>query len=243
MSDEPPRRVEEGDVFDVLPTLPDEYAEAAVVDYPWNHDSSKHFNGGRRQTEHAGDWSDIPHDGMTQVLEELARTVTAGGWVFVWADDDVYPEFRETVEDSPLTYRKTLIWDTERIGMGWYFRGRHQFVLAATNGDTERWVQDRATVVRAPNPNAQPGTEALYPTSKPPEAYTHLLDAPVLEAGERLLAPFCGSGPGHVAAARNGWAYHGIDANDEAVELASTRAELGDRTIQAAVTDGGEDAE
>lgn len=215
------------DVFGELPELDTDSAHAAVVDYPWQfrpEDGTGYFG-----NEDNG-WADFDQfqtedtDGLAVVLYELDRVLVGGSWVFVFADDDMLPDFRETVEQSPLERRRTLIWDRCTIGIGQYFRSRHMFIVAATVGKTDRYVRDRPTVLEA---TRQDGflREHDYPTGKPPGLYRKLLAPPVLEAGETLLEPFCGGAPGAQIAAERDLGYWGVDVNPEATKRANAAFE------------------
>lgn len=67
------------------------------------------------------------------------------------------------------------------------------------------------------------GRRTAYPTGKPVELYRQLLQPPVIEDGEALLEPFCGSAPGAAVALERGLDYVGTDISEEAVELAWDR--------------------
>lgn len=218
----------QGDAFEALTSPPADFGHAAVVDYPWE------FNGdngtGRFQSTSDGRDFEVynteDNSRLGEVLEELSRTLVEGARVFVFADDDTEPEFRRQVEESSLTYRRTVVWDREKFGMGYYHRVQHYPILTATNGDTERYVQDRGTVFRALKNDGSPSHDlGQYPTGKPVELYRQLLAEPVLEEGERLLEPFCGYAPGAAVAHERDLKYWGADTNPDAVETARKRFE------------------
>ncbi|MFC7193717.1 hypothetical protein ACFQL4_02200 [Halosimplex aquaticum] len=100
------------------------------------------------------------------MLDALSRVLVDGAWVFVFADDDTVPEFRECVEESPFTYRRTCVWDREKFGMGYYHRVQHYPILTATNGETDRYIQGRGTVYRALKHDGE-ASDSDYPTGKP----------------------------------------------------------------------------
>ena len=85
-------------------------------------------------------------------------------------------------------------------------------------------MRDRGTVFRALKHDGTPSTND-YPTGKPVELYRQMLRPPVLKEGERLLEPFCGSGPGAAIAAERVLDYWGVDANPDAVDQARARLE------------------
>ena len=233
--------VEQGDVFELLPSLDSDFGHTAVVDFPWEFNAD---NGtGRFQSTDSKEdfqvYETEDNDRLADVLEELARVLVDGAWVFVFADDETAPEFRETLEESPLTYRRTCVWDREKFGMGYYHRVQHYPILTATNGETDRYVQGRGTVYRALKHDGEP-SENDYPTGKPVKLYRQMLAEPVLEEGERLIEPFCGYGPGAAVAAERGLAYWGADTNPDAVEQAGQHLEQSRLTDGfVTVTDGG----
>lgn len=248
MSDDPStggrkRSVVQGDVFDLLPGLEEDAGHAAVVDYPWK------FNGdnGTGRFQSTTDSRDFEvyqteeNNRLSEVLDLLAEKVVAGGWLFVFADDKTVPEFRAMVEESSFTYRRTVVWDREKFGMGYYHRVQHYPIITATNGDTERYIQDRGTVFRAArNDFVAVYNDDAYPTSKPVDLYRELLAPPVLEEGETLLEPFCGTGPGAAVAAQRGHGYWGADLNPEPLEVARTAITQQRIGQQALIADGGE---
>jgi site-specific DNA-methyltransferase (adenine-specific) len=211
--------IEQGDAFDLLEGLPEGYAHAAVIDFPWTFSNDR--RGGRESHDHSSDWDMAPNERFAEAVDRTANALVDGGWLFAFADDDVLPEFRSALEGR-LTYRKTLIWDTEYFGMGHYYRGRHQYILAATVGDTDRYVQSTPTVFRHTSRGRKNGGAATYPTEKPPDLYRDFLEEPT-ERGERLLEPFCGSAPGLAAAKALGLDYWGCDVATDAIGHAEHR--------------------
>jgi len=225
MPNQPANTVLEGDAFDALASLEEDFGHAAIVDYPWQFEAQN----GTGRFGNDGDrgfdaYRTEDHERLAEALEELSESLVDGAWVFVFADDETSPEFRRIVEGSPLTYRRTLAWDREKFGMGTYHRVQHYPIISATNGDTERYVRDRGTVFRALKHDGTPSSDD-YPTAKPVKLYRQMLRPPVLEEGERLLEPFCGSGPGGAIAAERAVGYWGVDANPDAVERTRARLE------------------
>lgn len=208
-----------GDAFDLLDTLPEGHGHAAVVDFPWEYGNGKET--GRAGLRHGMEWDMGDNDAFETAIELLADAVVDGGWVFAFADDPVLPEFRSAVEET-LTYRKTLIWDTKYFGNGHYFRSRHQYVIAATNGETDRYAQSTPTVIQHAAESRKNGGETRYPTEKPSDLYRDLL-AEVVEPGERVLEPFCGTAPAYAAASQLGADYWGCDVSEDAIKFAKER--------------------
>lgn len=211
--------VAQNDAFDWLGSFDESTAHCAVVDYPWTF--SNQDRAGRANEPRQHDWDMEPNEELAKALKLVKRATVDGGWIFIFADDGVYPKFREATE-RVLTYRKTLIWDCERMGMGHYFRSEHAYVIAATNGDTDRTVNDVGSVFKAPATQRQPGETTEYPTEKPAKLYRQLID-PVTRPGEKIIEPFCGSAPGLDAARSLSLSYAGCDVADEAIRRAKER--------------------
>lgn len=211
--------VTRGDAFDLLEDLPDGHVHAAVVDYPWEYGDGT--TTGRASFHRPDDWDMADNSGIVDVLEDVARVAVDGAYVFVFADDDVLPTFRRATE-RVLEYRKTLIWDTERIGNGHYFRSRHGYIICATVDETDRYVTDRPTVLEAVAPQREPGETTEYPTEKPASLYHQFLE-PVVRRGERILEPFCGTAPALEVAKSLECSYWGCDTSDHALRRARRR--------------------
>jgi len=232
--------VVEGDAFEELSDLPEDYAHAAVVDYPWEFkirtgdgdDELRNREGrglleGCRESDHEKRMFDMAADErFAELLEELSRVVVDGGWLLCMADDRFQDVIRDSLRaDESFIFRRNWCWTPESIGMGNYGRVNHYPIPVATNGDTDRYVQDRGTLFTVPN-----GRDVDYPTGKPVELYRQILESPVIRDGERLLEPFCGSGPGAAIARERGLDYWGVDVDVDAVE--QTRNRLRQNRIQ-----------
>lgn len=223
-------QVRHGNAFAHLPALPDDFAHAAVIDYPWEFEVE---NGtGRFDFQRPTDEEDAGEslesiredvlfemeddEAVITLLRELTRVLVDGAWVIFFADD----RFQDVVRDAMRTvdgmvFRRNWGWTPERMGMGYYGRIDHYPLPVGTVGETTRYVTDRPTLFRIPD-----GRQTDYPTGKPVDLYRELLEPPVILDDERLLEPFCGSAPGAAVSAERGLSYWGCDIDVEAVEAA-----------------------
>ncbi|GGL57828.1 DNA methyltransferase [Halocalculus aciditolerans] len=213
------RVLERADAFEAVRGLKADSAQAAVVDYPWTF--ANETRPGAAEKSRPDDWQMVSNDRLPAFLEALRPALEPGSWVFVFADDDVLPAFRRAVEEA-FTFRKTLIWDCERIGLGHYYRSEHGYLVGGTVGETDRYAQSTGTVFEAVEPARQPGRADTYPTEKPASLLRDVLE-PVLSPGERVLEPFCGSAPTLEAARDLGLHYWGVDVSEAAIERARRR--------------------
>ncbi|WP_276253607.1 hypothetical protein [Halomontanus rarus] len=249
MSEECPndteQEIQQADAFKKLSELPDDHAHAAVVDYPWqfeiqNRSGRYEYRGnprgrgeGDRDPDHEDTMFEMADDeAVTGVLAELSRVLVDGAWIIFMADDRFQDVVRNGMRDVTGTiFRRNWAWTPESMGMGYYGRVDHYPIPVATVGETDRYVSDRPTLFRVPR-----GRQTDYPTGKPIKLYRELLESPVIQEGERLLEPFCGSGPGAAVAAERGLSYWGCDVDVDAVEAARSHFNQ-DRL--AAYADGG----
>lgn len=211
--------VKHGDAFELLRELDDDSAHAAIVDYPWEFDTA---NGTDRFDFDYESELDIfemaPDDKFPELLDELTRVLVEGAWILCLADDRFQEPVRDALQDSEFTFRRNWCWTPKTMGMGYYGRVDHYPIPTATNGDTDRYVQGRGTLYEVPN-----GRKTDYPTGKPVGLYQQLLESPVINDGETLLEPFCGSAPGAAVAHERGLDYWGCDISMGAVEQARDR--------------------
>jgi N6-adenosine-specific RNA methylase IME4 len=72
--------------------------------------------------------------------------------LFLWATTAKLTEAIEVVGAWGFNYRTSAVWVKDRIGMGYYVRGRHEFLLIATRGDASPPPEHRRrdSVIEAP---------------------------------------------------------------------------------------------
>jgi ParB/RepB/Spo0J family partition protein len=55
--------------------------------------------------------------------------------LFLWATTGKLPEALKTMEAWGFQYKSSAIWNKMMVGMGYYFRGQHEFLLVGTKGN------------------------------------------------------------------------------------------------------------
>lgn len=116
--------------------------------------------------------------------------------------------------------KNIITWDKVNMGMGHYYRRRHEYIIFATNGNTRkirnRCFPDVWRFKRIHNPS--------YPTQKPVEVFQSMIYASA-EKGYTILDPFLGSGSSAIASIKNGCNFIGCDISDKSLKIASNRIE------------------
>lgn len=213
--------VEQGDAFELLAELPEDFAHAALIDYPWDFSYSNRTDRfDYDSTSKENPLFDYPsEERVDELFEEVSRVLVDGGYVICFADDEFQDRVRSEMRAcSGFTFRRNWVWSDLTMRMGYYGRVSHYPIPVATVGETERYVKNRGTFYYVGM-----DTCTSYPTAKPWKLAWQLLYEPVLQSGDRLLEPFCGSGPGAVVANIRDLDYWGCDVDSKAVKLTQER--------------------
>jgi len=114
--------------------------------------------------------------------------------------------------------KNLITWDKVNIGMGHYFRRRHEYIVFATNGNNRK-IRNRSfpDVWRFKRIH-----RASYPTQKPVELFQAMIYASA-EKDFVVCDPFMGSASSAIAAIRNDCRFIGCDISSKAMDVASTR--------------------
>ena len=124
-------------------------------------------------------------------------------------------------ERCGFKFWKPLVWDKQKIGMGYHYRSRYEFILFFEKG--KRKLQD----LSIPDVIAAPRIHKGYPTEKPAEV-SEVLVHQSASPGGIVADPFVGAGSTGVAAVRAGCSFWGCDVNSEALTITESRLrELG----------------
>ncbi|MEZ4789528.1 MAG: DNA methyltransferase [Flavobacteriales bacterium] len=119
-----------------------------------------------------------------------------------------------------LDVKNLITWDKVNMGMGHYFRRRHEYILFATNGNKRkietRSMPDVWRFKRIHN--------SEYPTQKPVEVFQAMLHASA-EPGYVVCDPFLGSASSAIAAMKCKCKFIGCDISDKSIQVAARRIE------------------
>lgn len=95
------------------------------ADPPWRYDFSK------------SDSRRIEKQYQTMSVEEIKKLVIPtekNAICFLWTTTAKLIEGLDVLKSWGFTYKSSLVWDKETIGMGFWFRGQHEFLLVGTKG-------------------------------------------------------------------------------------------------------------
>ena len=166
-------------------------------------------------------WFEEFHDteeNYTAFLQECYRILRPDRHIYIMFDSysllTLAPLVREVFE-----VKNILCWDKANIGLGHYFRRRHEFILFASKGKrplNSKNIPDVWKIKRA--------TRTQYPTQKPTELFDLMLKG---SASKDFIVcdPFLGSGSSAIAAIRAECRFLGGDISDRSMQYARERIE------------------
>ncbi|WP_130855673.1 DNA-methyltransferase [Olivibacter jilunii] len=151
-----------------------------------------------------------------QFLAECYRVLRSNRHIYLMFDSysliTLAPVVRRVFEIKNL-----ICWDKVRIGLGYYFRRRHEFVIMASKGKRAISLRGIPDVWRINRVNSY-----RYPTQKPTEVFQLMLKASA-ERGFMVCDPFFGSGSSAIAAIKENCRFVGSDISETAIKFATER--------------------
>jgi N6-adenosine-specific RNA methylase IME4 len=72
--------------------------------------------------------------------------------LYLWAVAPKLPEAISVMAAWGFTYKTSAVWDKEKLGMGYWFRGQHEHLLVGVRGDVSPPPQGKriSSVIRCP---------------------------------------------------------------------------------------------
>jgi site-specific DNA-methyltransferase (adenine-specific) len=149
-------------------------------------------------------------------LAECSRVLRPDRHVYIMFDSFSMLSLGALVRDF-FDVKGVVVWDKMHLGMGHYFRRRHEQIVFASKGRRKLARRDLPDVWAVPRIH-----RAAYPTQKPVRLFEMMIEASA-EPGFTVCDPFCGSGSAAVAALRSGCDFIGADIDPRAVHIAQDR--------------------
>jgi site-specific DNA-methyltransferase (adenine-specific) len=219
------------DAIAFLSMLPNESVGLVITDPPYES-LEKHRAVGtttrlKNSKASSNAWFEIfPNSRFEQLFGELYRVLSADTHLYFFCDAETMFVVKPIAERCGFRFWKPLIWDKQKIGMGYHYRARYELILFFEKG--KRRLNDFSI----PDVLSAPRILGGYPTEKPVELAKTLIGQSS-EADEVVIDPFMGSGSVGLAALALGRRFVGNDLCEEAVtvtrqRLVETGAKQGD---------------
>ena len=213
--------IRQGDAFEWMRSMPAESVDLFLTDPPYQS-LEKHRARGtttrlKKSKGSSNEWfSVIGDDRMPELLREAYRVLRRDRHAYVFCDPDTLFVLRPAAQAAGFEFRRIIVWDKARAGMGYGYRRQTEFVIYLRKGN--RQVAD----LGVPDLLRCPAIRNGYPTEKPVPLLETLVSQST-QRGELVIDPFMGSGSAGVAAIGLGRGFQGRDISPRSIALASER--------------------
>ena len=165
----------------------------------------------------SNDWFSIfPNARFPGLFRALFRVMKKNAHLYLFCDQETMFVVKPIAEAAGYKFWKPLVWDKRKIGMGYHYRARYEFILFFEKG--KRKLLDLGVPDVIEHPRILKG----YPTEKPSKVSEVLIRQSSLP-DELVIDPFMGSGSVGVAATSLGRRFMGTDTSAIAVDLTASR--------------------
>lgn len=216
--------IHQADCLDFLKALPNESVDIIVTDPAYSGMNNKmNFGNGRivghYQKEENDKWfpefKDDPET-FLHFLNECNRVLKTDRHIYIMFDSFSLLTLGHLMRDI-FNVKNLIVWDKVNIGMGHYFRRRHEFIMFATKGYRKLNTRDIPDVWRVKRI-----LRGQYPTQKPVEVFDYMLKGSV-EPNFVVCDPFVGSGSSAIAALKANCKFWGADISGKAFHASVNR--------------------
>lgn len=217
-----------GDAIEWLQSLAPGSADLAITDPAYESLEKHRAIGTTTRLKHSdassNEWFPIfPNGRFPALFAGLYRALKRDAHLYMLCDQETMFVAKPMGEAAGFKFWKPLVWDKRRIGMGYHYRARCEFILFFEKG--KRRLHDLGT----PDVLAFDRVMNGYPTEKPVDLLKVLVGQSS-EVGDLVIDPFTGSGSTGDAARSMGRRFAGCDVKVEAVARAIERCEKAGRS-------------
>lgn len=204
-----------GDAVAWLRSLPPASIDLLIID-PAYESLEKHRRIGTTtrltfSSASSNKWFDIfPNARFPELMAAAYRALKGDTHFYMYCDQETMFVAKPIGEAAGFKFWKPLPWDKKRIGMGYHYRCRHEFVLFFEKGHRNLNNLSVSDILEAPM------VRGGYPTEKP-VAVSELLIHQSTQPGEIVADCFMGSGSAGEAALRARRRFMGNDLSADAV--------------------------
>lgn len=215
------------DAIQFLSSLPDNSVDLIATDPAYSGMNAKLKLGhgrivgkyeqrGGAESKWFTEFEDTPEN-YERFLAQCRRVLRPTGHVYIMFDSFSLLTLAPIVREH-FSVKNLITWDKVNLGMGHYYRRRHEYILFATNGSNRKLAtKSFPDVWRVKRLH-----RAAYPTQKPTEVF-EIMVAASAQRGDVVCDPFMGSASSGIAALKYGCNFLGCDISEEAVALARGR--------------------
>lgn len=221
MGNLPTFQLHQQDAVDWLRSLPDASVDLIVTDPPYES-LEKHRRIGtttrlKNSKASSNVWFQIfPNDRFQELFVECYRVLKNHRHFYLFCDAETMFVVKPIAELVGFRFWKPIVWDKQKIGMGYHYRSRYEMILFFEKGKRKLNDLSIADVIQCPR------IFRGYPTEKPVPV-SEILIRQSTQPGECIIDPFMGSGSVGLAALQQNRDFLGNDICSEAVGISQNR--------------------
>jgi site-specific DNA-methyltransferase (adenine-specific) len=177
------------------------------------------FGAGKDATKSDKFYPTIDREQMWEILCQLDKIAAMNSHTYIMCDGDYMPRILGWVRESgelSWQYSKPLVWDKVNAGMGYHWRGTHEYIVMLEKGKRRLNDLGKQDVLRHRR------VTGGYPTEKPLALIEELLLNSTKEC-DWVFDPFCGSGVTAAACQKHNRNCVTLDISDRAITHAKQR--------------------
>jgi site-specific DNA-methyltransferase (adenine-specific) len=210
--------------------LPSGSVDLVITDPPYESLEKHRAIGTTTRLKHSkassNDWFTVfPNARFPELFREVHRVLKKNSHFYLFCDAETAFIAKPIAESCGFKFWKPLIWDKQKIGMGYHYRCRYEMILFFEKG--KRRLND----LSIPDVIAAPRIVGGYPTEKP-VSLSEILIRQSSSPGEHVIDPFMGSASVGVAALRLNRSFSGNDIAEASHNLAATRLSVSEGVQQ-----------
>ncbi len=220
-----PYDLHQGDAIDWLKSLNDSSVDLLITDPPYES-LEKHRKVGtttrlKQSKSSSNMWFEIfPNSRFESLFYEAYRVLRKNSHFYLFCDQETAFIVKPIAEAAGFKFWKPIIWDKMRIGMGYHYRAKYEFILFFEKG------KRKLNSLSIPDILSVPRIHRGYPTEKPVELMKILISQSSSES-ELVCDPFMGACATGVAAQMLNRKFIGNDLSHEALKLSCERLQKG----------------
>jgi site-specific DNA-methyltransferase (adenine-specific) len=217
------------DAVEWLEALPPSSVDLVVTDPPYESLEKHRAIGTTTRLKHSkassNDWFTIfPNRRFPELFAAVHRVLKRDAHFYLFCDQETMFVAKPIAEAAGFKFWKPIVWDKEKIGMGYHYRSRYEFILFFEKG--KRKLNDLGVADIISHSRVARG----YPAEKP-VGVSEVLVRQSTATGDTVADPFMGSGSVGVAALRLGRRFLGTDISPTARELTHARLSAAVRDV------------
>jgi site-specific DNA-methyltransferase (adenine-specific) len=213
--------IDQADAVSWLKTVGDGSVDLLVTDPPYESLEKHRAVGTTTRLKHSksssNDWFTVfPNARFRELFDEVYRVLKKDAHFYLFCDQETAFVAKPIGEEAGFKFWKPLIWDKQKIGMGYHYRSRYEMILFFEKGKRKLADLGIADVIR------ENRIYRGYPTEKPVKVNQILIEQSS-SPGEIVVDPFMGTASAGLAALSTGRSFWGCDVSDKAIAIATER--------------------